>query len=156
LLSWTEVFSDPAKAREAASAQIDAGADMIFCERYGAETACQQAGVYGIGNFIDTSAMGPDSIIALTLFLSHEQLMDIAEGIALRTDSDPLGEFENKEYLYGMKEGGSDFVYNPLLVSKVPKDVKDTVESHKQDILAGRIMIPNIEIRPEDYWGENL
>ena len=47
---------DPPKAKETAFAQIDAGADIMYAERFGVSDAAQEKGVLAIGNVIDTQA----------------------------------------------------------------------------------------------------
>lgn len=55
---------DPPKAKEAAIAQIDAGADIMYAERFGVSDAAQERGILAIGNVIDTQADYPETVVA--------------------------------------------------------------------------------------------
>jgi basic membrane protein A len=50
---------DPPKAKETAFAQIDAGADILYAERFGVSDAAKEKGILAIGNVIDTQADYP-------------------------------------------------------------------------------------------------
>lgn len=55
---------DPPKAKEAALAQIEAGADLIFAERFGVFEAVKEKGVLAFGNMSDQNELGPDVVIS--------------------------------------------------------------------------------------------
>ena len=50
---------DPPKAKETALAQIDAGADVMYAERFGVSDAAKEKGILAIGNVINTQADYP-------------------------------------------------------------------------------------------------
>ena len=52
LVNFIGSWYDPPKAKEAAFAQIDAGADVLYAERYGVTDAAKERGVLAIGNVI--------------------------------------------------------------------------------------------------------
>ncbi|TIM93482.1 MAG: BMP family ABC transporter substrate-binding protein, partial [Mesorhizobium sp.] len=56
-------FFDPPKAKEAAIAQIDAGVDVIYAERFGVIEAAVEKKIYAISNMSDQSSLGPDTVI---------------------------------------------------------------------------------------------
>ena len=56
-------FFDPPKAKEAALAQIDAGVDVIYAERFGVIEAAQEKGILAISNMSDQSSLAPDTVI---------------------------------------------------------------------------------------------
>ncbi|MFQ5786010.1 MAG: BMP family protein, partial [Alphaproteobacteria bacterium] len=61
--SFIGSFFDPPKAKEAALAQIEAGADVIYAERFGVVEAAAEKGVLAIGNMSDQSGLAPDTVI---------------------------------------------------------------------------------------------
>ena len=77
-------------------------------------------------------------------------LKKVVEEIAVATSE---GRFEAKEYYYGLAEGGTYLAPYHGLEDAIPREVRDLIEEKRQDIIAGRIVIPNIEMHPEEYWG---
>jgi hypothetical protein len=61
--SFIGSFFDPPKAKEAALAQIEAGVDVIYAERFGVIEAAVEKGVLAISNMSDQSSLGPDTVI---------------------------------------------------------------------------------------------
>ena len=68
LVTFIGSWYDPPKAKEAAFAMIDAGADVMYAERFGVSDAAKERGVKAIGNVIDTSADYPGTILASALW----------------------------------------------------------------------------------------
>lgn len=58
--SW--FTSSPAK--EAALAQIDAGADVLFAERFGVIEAAAEKGLYAFGNMSDQKELAPEHVVS--------------------------------------------------------------------------------------------
>ncbi|MCS6845864.1 MAG: BMP family protein [Caldilineales bacterium] len=54
---------DPAAAKEAALAQIDAGADVLFAERFGVIEAAAENGLCVFGNMSDQRSLAPDYVV---------------------------------------------------------------------------------------------
>jgi basic membrane lipoprotein Med (substrate-binding protein (PBP1-ABC) superfamily) len=59
---------DPPKAKEAAYAMIEKGADVMYAERFGVSDAAKEKGKLAIGNVIDTQAQYPDTVVASALW----------------------------------------------------------------------------------------
>lgn len=55
---------DPAAAKEAALAQIDAGADVLFAERFGVIEAAAEKGLYAFGNMSDQKELAPEAVVS--------------------------------------------------------------------------------------------
>ncbi len=55
---------DPAAAKEAALAQIDAGADVLFAERFGVIEAAAENGLCSFGNMSDQKELAPESVVS--------------------------------------------------------------------------------------------
>ncbi len=63
LVSFLNSWFDPAAAKEAALAQIDAGADILFAERFGVIEAAQEHGVLAFGNMSDQNELAPNTVV---------------------------------------------------------------------------------------------
>src|SRR6187399_2078864 len=69
MVSFINSWFDPPKAKEAAFAMIDKGADVMYAERYGVSDAAKERKVFAIGNVIDTQDEYPGTVIASALWL---------------------------------------------------------------------------------------
>jgi len=67
-ISFINSWYDPPKAKEAAFAMVDAGADILYAERFGVSDAAKERGVLAVGNVIDTAADYPGTILASALW----------------------------------------------------------------------------------------
>lgn len=63
-VSFINSWFDPPKAKEAAFAMIDKGADVMYAERFGVSDAAKEKGKLAIGNVINTQAQYPDTVVA--------------------------------------------------------------------------------------------
>ena len=68
---------DPPKAKEAAFAMIEKGADVMYAERFGVSDAAKERGKLAIGNVIDTQAQYPDTVVVSALW-NMEPTIDTA------------------------------------------------------------------------------
>jgi basic membrane lipoprotein Med (substrate-binding protein (PBP1-ABC) superfamily) len=62
-VSFINSWFDPAAAKEAALAQIDAGADVLYAERFGVIEAAQEKGLMAVGNMSDQAGLAPESVV---------------------------------------------------------------------------------------------
>ena len=126
---------DPPKAKETAFAQIDAGADVMYAERFGVSDAAKEKGVLAIGNVIDTQADYPETVVASALW-HFEPTLDkaIAEVKA--------GTFKAADYgVYSfMKNGGCSLAPLGTFEGKVPADVMAKVAEKEKAIKDGSLV----------------
>jgi basic membrane lipoprotein Med (substrate-binding protein (PBP1-ABC) superfamily) len=123
---------DPPKAKETALAQIDAGADLLYAERFGVSDAAKEKGVLAVGNVIDTQADYPDTVVASALW-HFEPTLDKA--IAKVKDKS----FTAEDYgaLSFMKEGGCSLAPLGTFEAKVPADIVAKVKEREAAIKSG-------------------
>jgi basic membrane protein A len=109
-VSFINSWYDPPKAKETAFAMVDAGADVLYAERFGVSDAAKERGIFAVGNVIDTSADYPGTILASALW--HGEPM-IDQAIA----DVKAGSFTAKDYgIYAFMEyGGSSMVVDEAL-----------------------------------------
>ncbi len=140
LVNFIDSWYDPPKAKEAAFAMMDAGADVMYAERFGVADAAVERGVKAIGNVIDTSADYPDTILASAIW-HMEPTIDRA--IAAVKE----GRWEAADYgQYSfMKYGGGSVVIDENLV---PADVVKMVRDKEQEILDGLFRVNINDARP--------
>ncbi len=133
---------DPPKAKETAFAQIDAGADIMYAERFGVSDAAKERGILAIGNVIDTQPDYPDTVVASALW-HFEPTLDAAIAKV------KAGEFKAENYgVYSfMKEGGCSLAPLGTFEGKVPQEALDMVAAKEAAIKAGEF---TVEINDEE------
>ncbi len=141
-VTYIESWFDAATANESAIAQIAAGSDMIYAERFGpVEAAASADGVYAFGHFTDQSSLNPDIVLTSALALWDPAVMTILDawydnkvnGTAFSAPA------EERIVFRTMIEGGSDI---SELSASVPADVATAVEEARAAILDGSLEVP--------------
>ncbi|MGH6959151.1 MAG: BMP family protein [Dongiaceae bacterium] len=127
---------DPPKAKETAIAQIDAGADVMYAERFGVSDAAKERGVLAIGNVIDTQKDYPDTVVASALW-HFEPTLD--QAIAKVQD----GSFTAADYgeYSFMRHGGSSLAPLGTFEGKVPGEVMAKVAERQGQIKDGSFTV---------------
>jgi basic membrane lipoprotein Med (substrate-binding protein (PBP1-ABC) superfamily) len=136
MVTFINSWFDPPKAKEAAFAMIDKGADVMYAERFGVSDAAKERKVLAIGNVIDTQAQYPDTVVASALW-HMEPTIDAA------IKAVKGGAFKAEDYgpYSMMKPGGSTLSPLGTFAAKVPKAVMDKVAARQKDILAGTFKV---------------
>ncbi len=134
LVNFIDSWYDPPKAKESAFAMMDAGADVMYAERFGVSDAAVERGVKAIGNVIDTSADYPGTILASALW-DMGPTIDIA--VKAVADGSYVAD-DYGQYSY-MQYGGSSLAMDESLV---PADVVAAVKAKEAAILDGSFVVP--------------
>jgi basic membrane lipoprotein Med (substrate-binding protein (PBP1-ABC) superfamily) len=136
MVTFINSWFDPPKAKEAAFAMIDKGADVMYAERFGVSDAAKERKVLAIGNVIDTQAQYPDTVVASALW-HMEPTIDAA------IKAVKAGSFKAEDYGHWsmMKPGGSSLSPLGSFAAKVPKPVMDKVAARQKEILAGSFKV---------------
>lgn len=132
LVTFIGSWYDPPKAKEAAFAQIDQGADLMFAERFGVSDAAKQRGIPAIGNVINTQPQYPGTVAASAIWHMEPS---IDQAIA-RVKSGNFTAEDYGQYSYMIHGGGSLAPYGTW-DSKISAEIKAKVEARKKDIMAG-------------------
>ena len=135
-ISFINSWFDPPKAKEATFAMIDAGADVMYAERFGVADAAKERGKLVIGNVINTQPQYPDSVVSSALW-KFEPTADHAIAQV------KAGTFKGEEYgVYShMKHGGAELAPLGTFSSKIPAELKAKVATKEADIRAGRFVV---------------
>ena len=62
-VTFLNSWFDPAAAKEAALAQVGAGADVLFAERFGVIEAADENDLVAVGNMSDQQELAPDNVV---------------------------------------------------------------------------------------------
>jgi basic membrane protein A len=135
-VSFINSWFDPPKAKEAAFAMIDKGADVMYAERFGVSDAAKEKGKLAIGNVINTQAQYPDTVVASALW-HFEPSADRA--IKLIKD----GKYAAEDYgpYSMMKHKGSSLAPLGTFEKKVPAAVLAKVKAKEKAIVDGAFTV---------------
>jgi basic membrane protein A and related proteins len=136
LVAFIGSWFDPPKAKETALAQIDAGADLLYAERFGVSDAAKEKGILSIGNVIDTQADYPATVVASALW-HFEPTMDAAIA-AVKAGSFKADDYGQYSF---MKAGGCSIAPLGTFDDKVPADIKAKVAEKEAAIKAGTFTV---------------
>ena len=139
LNAFIGTWFDPPKAKEAAIAQIDAGADIIFGERIGTADGAKERGVLAVGSLIDYTERYPDTVFANAIWNYRPTVEAIVADIKA---GKPVGK-DYTEFSF-MKYGGNDIIF---VSEKLPPDAIATMEAKRQAIKDGSFEVP---INPDE------
>ena len=143
-VSFIGSWFDPPKAKEAAFAMIDKGADVLYAERFGVSDAAKERGKLAIGNVINTQPQYPATVVASALWN-----MEPTIGAALAKVK--AGQFKNEDYgQYSlMKVKGAELAPLGTFEGKVPADVMAKVRAKERAILDGKFTVKVVETEPK-------
>jgi basic membrane protein A and related proteins len=141
LVSFINSWYDPPKAKEAAFAMIDRGADVMYAERFGVSDAAKERNVKVIGNVIDTSSDYPGTVLASALW-NMEPTIDRAIKAVLE------GRFEAADYgpYSYMAHGGASLALDEKLV---PPEVVKMVRDKEKEIADGLFRVNVNDAEPK-------
>ncbi|WP_245848368.1 BMP family protein [Actibacterium ureilyticum] len=140
IVNFIDSWYDPPKAKESAFAMMDAGADVMYAERFGVSDAAVERGVKAIGNVIDTAGAYPGTIMASALWHMEATVDKAISNVA-------AGTFEAADYgQYSfMAYGGGSLVMDESLVA--PETV-EAVKAKEAEIMDGLFRVNVNDDRP--------
>jgi basic membrane lipoprotein Med (substrate-binding protein (PBP1-ABC) superfamily) len=135
---------DPPKAKEAAFAMIEKGADVLYAERFGVSDAAKERGKLAIGNVIDTQREYPDTVVASALWNMEPTIDRALAAVKAGTfKADDYGQYSL------MKHKGSALAPLGTFATKVPPDLQAKVKAREKDILDGKYKVAVVETEPK-------
>jgi basic membrane lipoprotein Med (substrate-binding protein (PBP1-ABC) superfamily) len=143
-VSFINSWFDPPKAKEAAFAMIDKGADVLYAERFGVSDAAKEKGKLAIGNVINTQAQYPDTVVASALW-HFEPAADRAIKLVKE------GKFSAEDYgpYAMMKVKGSSLAPLGTFEKKVPAEIIAKVKAKEKAIVDGSFAVKVDDNQPK-------
>ena len=144
MVTFINSWFDPPKAKEAAFAMIDKGADVMYAERFGVSDAAKERGKLAIGNVINTQDKYPETVVASALWNMEptiERALEAVKG----------GKFKPEDYgSYSMmKYKGSELAPLGTFESKIPADLVKKVRDRERAILDGKFTVKIDDNQPK-------
>lgn len=130
--SFIGSFFDPPKAKEAALAQIEGGADVLYAERFGVIEAAKEKGALAVGNMSDQAKLSPKTVLTSVVWDMWPTVKQVVNQVkaGVYTAQD-FGQFSY------MGKGGSYLAD----IKNTPDDVSKAVMAKKKEILAGTFRV---------------
>lgn len=139
MVSYIGSFFDPPRAKEAAIAQLEAGADLLFADRYGVIEACQSKNAYAFGNMVDQYSLGPETVITSPTWDMWPTVKKVVPDVQ-------NGNFEAMDYREWsmMAKGGAHLAPYHDFEDQIPEEVKEMIAKRIEEIKNGEFRVPII------------
>lgn len=148
-VSFINSWFDPAKAKQAALAQVGAGADVLFAERAGVIEAAKEKGLLSIGAMADQKSQAPDSVMTSLLWDMGPTVKAVVEAVADKS----FAASNLKEHSF-MKGGGSALAeVNTAVKGGIDAALIAKVMAKEKEILSGAFTTPVDEKTPAGSVG---
>jgi len=142
-ITYIGSWFDPPKAKEAAQAQIEAGADLIYAERFGVFEAARENDVLAFGNMSDQNELAPNTVITSPVWDVYPTMEYLIKSVGAGT----YVAQDLKDWSM-MAKGGAKLAPYHSFADKLPADVKAKVADLEKQIKAGTFRVPIIEEKP--------
>ena len=121
-------------------AQIEAGADLIFAERFGVFEAAKEHNVLAFGNMQDQHDLAPEVVITGPVW-------DMYPTVLHSVDAVRKGEWKAADLRQWsmMAEGGAFLASFHQFKDKLPPELMDEVRGLEAKIQSGKLVIPVVE-----------
>ncbi len=143
LVTFINSWFDPAAAKEAALAQIDGGADVLYAERFGVVDAAKEKGLLAIGNMSDQNSLAPDTVITSPVWNMNPTVAYVVAQVKAKAYT----AMDLKDFSM-MAKGGATLAPFHNLESKIPADLVATVTKRQGEINSGLFRVDVDEAQP--------
>ncbi len=143
-VTFLNSWFDPAAAKEAALAQVGAGADVLYAERFGVIEAAQEKGLVAVGNMSDQQSLAPGNVVtSVTWNMNPTVKYVIDQVIAGSYTSQDL-----KDFSMVAKGGAALAAINTGVPGGVSDALKAQVAAREAEIKAGTFRVDINEAQP--------
>jgi len=143
-VSFINSWFDPAAAKEAALAQIDSGADVLFAERFGVIEAAAENGLWAFGNMSDQNALAPEYVVSSAVWNMEPTVDYLINQVAAGTfTAQDLKDFSM------VGKGGASLAPYHGLESQLPADLLERVATVYEQIQMGMFRVDIDEAVPD-------
>jgi basic membrane protein A len=144
LVTFINSWFDPAQAKEAALAQIDSGADILFAERFGVIEAAKEKGLWAFGNMSDQNDLAPDLVVSSAVWNMEPTINYLINQVSAKTfTAQDLKDFSM------MAKGGASLAGFHATEDKLPAELLSKVKSRQEEIKKGTFRVDIDEAAPQ-------
>lgn len=145
LVTFLNSWFDPAAAKEAALAQIDSGADVLFAERFGVIEAAQEKKLLAFGSMSDQNALAPETVVSGPVWNMEPTIEYVLKAVAAGVyTSQDLKDFSM------MGKGGAELAPLYTFEKSIDAKILEMVTKREQDIKDGLFRVDINENTPEN------
>lgn len=141
-------YTDPAVGKADANTAIANGADVVFHAAggtgLGVIEGCEEANVYAIGVDSDQSSIAPKTVITSAMKRVDNAVYEIVKDLV-------DGKYKGGIHTYDLKAEGVDIAPTTDLL---PEDLVTEIQGVKQDILDGKVTVPDNKADFEAKYGD--
>ena len=142
--SFINSWFDPAAAKEAALAQIDSGADVLFAERFGVIEAAAEHNFYAFGNMSDQKDLAPTFVVSGPVWNMEPTVDYIINQVVGGTYTAQ----DLKDFSMVGKGGATLAPINTSVTGGVPQELVDKVKAKEAEIKSGLFRVDIDEAPP--------
>jgi basic membrane protein A and related proteins len=142
--SFINSWFDPAAAKEAALAQVDSGADVLFAERFGVIEAAAENSLYAFGNMSDQKDLSPEFVVSGPVWHMEPTVEYIINQVAGGTYTAQ----DLKDFSMVAKGGATLAPINTDVTGGVPQELIDQVQAKEAEIKSGLFRVDIDEAQP--------
>lgn len=135
---------DPAAAKEAALAQIDAGADVLFAERFGVIEAAAENALCSFGNMSDQKDLAPESVVSGPVW----NMQPTVDYIVNQVSAGAYTAQDLKDFSMVAKGGASLAPINMGVSCGLTQELVDQVMAKEEEIKSGLFRVDITESPP--------
>ncbi|MEX2211218.1 MAG: BMP family protein [Gaiellaceae bacterium] len=143
-VTFINSWFDPAAAKEAALAQIAAGADVLYAERFGVIEAAAEKGLLAIGNMSDQSELAPSAVITSAVWSMEPTVKYVIDQVLAGAYTAQ----DLKDFSMMAKGGASLAPLNTSVTGGIPADVQALIEEKLGAIQNGTFRVDISERQP--------
>lgn len=143
-VTFINSWFDPATAKEAALAQIAAGADVLYAERAGVIEAAVEKGVLAVGNMSDQKDLGPENVITSVTW----NMTPTVEYVIDQVLGGPYTSQDLKDFSMMAKGGAALAPINADVTGGIPQELIDEVIAAEASIRSGVTRVSINEAQP--------
>lgn len=134
-----DAYRDPAKAKALAASQIAQGADVVYhaagASGHGVFEAARERGVRAVGVDADQHDEAPGTVVTSMIKRADVAVYDVVREVV-------EGRWRPGSRVFGLAEGGVDWVHEGPHAASLPRDVVGEVERLRGEVVAGRVRVP--------------
>lgn len=143
-VTFINSWFDPDAAKEAALAQADAGADVLYAERFGVIEAAAERSLLAVGNMSDQKDLAPENVITSVMW-------NMTPTVGYVIDQVQAGSYtpqDLKDFSMVGKGGAALAPINMDVTTGIPQDLLDQVTAKEQAIRDGAFRVDITETAP--------
>jgi len=143
-VTFLNSWFDPAAAKEAALAQVGAGADVLFAERFGVIEAADENDLVAVGNMSDQQELAPDNVVTSVTWNMSPTVKYVIDQVSAGSYTAQ----DLKDFSMVGKGGAALAEINTDVIGGVPDDILSAVEEREAAIKAGTFRVDITETTP--------